>query len=91
MFYEKILITGGTGFIGSHTVVSLLKSGFNAVILDNLCNSSANILPRLEKITGQAVPFYQGDIRDREVLRQIFAEPRIFGCRHPFCRLKGSR
>ena len=52
-----ILITGGTGFIGSHTVVSLLKSGFNAVILDNLCNSSANILPRLEKITGQAVPF----------------------------------
>ena len=43
-----ILITGGTGFIGSHTVVSLLKSGFNAVILDNLCNSSANILPRLE-------------------------------------------
>ena len=82
-----ILITGGTGFIGSHTVVSLLKSGFNAVILDNLCNSSANILPRLEKITGKSVPFYQGDIRDREVLRQIFAEHDIDAVIH-FAGLK---
>jgi len=84
---KKILITGGTGFIGSHTVVSLLKSGFNAVILDNLCNSSANILPRLEKITGKSVPFYQGDIRDREVLRQIFAEHDIDAVIH-FAGLK---
>lgn len=82
-----ILITGGTGFIGSHTVVSLLKSGFNAVILDNLCNSSANILPCLEKITGKSVPFYQGDIRDREVLRQIFAEHDIDAVIH-FAGLK---
>ena len=82
-----ILITGGTGFIGSHTVVSLLKSGFNAVSLDNLCNSSANILPRLEKITGKSVPFYQGDIRDREVLRQIFAEHDIDAVIH-FAGLK---
>lgn len=82
-----ILITGGTGFIGSHTVVSLLKSGFNAVILDNLCNSSANILPRLEKITSKSVPFYQGDIRDREVLRQIFAEHDIDAVIH-FAGLK---
>ena len=82
-----ILITGGTGFIGSHTVVSLLKSGFNAVILDNLCNSSANILPRLEKITGKSVPFYQGDIRNREVLRQIFAEHDIDAVIH-FAGLK---
>lgn len=82
-----ILITGGTGFIDSHTVVSLLKSGFNAVILDNLCNSSANILPRLEKITDKSVPFYQGDIRDREVLRQIFAEHDIDAVIH-FAGLK---
>ena len=82
-----ILITGGTGFIGSHTVVFLLKSGFNTVILDNLCNSSASILPRLEKITGKSVPFYQGDIRDREVLRQIFAEHDIDAVIH-FAGLK---
>ena len=84
---KKILITGGIGFIGSHTVVSLLNSGFDAVILDNLCNSSANILPRLEKITGKSVPFYQGDIRDREVLRQIFAEHDIDAVIH-FAGLK---
>lgn len=82
-----ILITGGTGFIGSHTVVFLLKSGFNTVILDNLCNSSASILPRLEKITGKSVPFYQRDIRNREVLRQIFAEHDIDAVIH-FAGLK---
>ncbi|HGH6787588.1 TPA: UDP-glucose 4-epimerase GalE, partial [Neisseria meningitidis] len=84
---KKILVTGGTGFIGSHTVVSLLKSGHQVVILDNLCNSSINILPRLKTITGQEIPFYQGDIRDREILRRIFAENRIDSVIH-FAGLK---
>ncbi|HEZ1731739.1 TPA: UDP-glucose 4-epimerase GalE [Neisseria meningitidis] len=83
----NILVTGGTGFIGSHTVVSLLKSGHQVVILDNLCNSSINILPRLKTITGQEIPFYQGDIRDREILRRIFAENRIDSVIH-FAGLK---
>ena len=82
-----IFVTGGTGFIGSHTVISLLQSGFDVVILDNLCNSSAKILPRLQQISGKSVPFYKGDIRDREVLRRIFAEHNIDSVIH-FAGLK---
>lgn len=82
-----IFVTGGTGFIGSHTVISLLQSGFDVVILDNLCNSSAKILPRLQQISGKSVPFYEGDIRDREVLRRIFAEHNIDSVIH-FAGLK---
>jgi len=82
-----IFVTGGTGFIGSHTVISLLQSGFDVVILDNLCNSSAKILPRLQQISGKSVPFYKGDIRDREVLRRIFAEHDIDSVIH-FAGLK---
>lgn len=82
-----IFVTGGTGFIGSHTVISLLQSGFDVVILDNLCNSSAKILPRLHQISGKSVPFYEGDIRDREVLRRIFAEHNIDSVIH-FAGLK---
>ena len=82
-----VFVTGGTGFIGSHTVISLLQSGFDVVILDNLCNSSAKILPRLQQISGKSVPFYEGDIRDREVLRRIFAEHDIDSVIH-FAGLK---
>ena len=82
-----IFVTGGTGFIGSHTVISLLQSGFDVVILDNLCNSSVKILPRLQQISGKSVPFYEGDIRDREVLRRIFAEHDIDSVIH-FAGLK---
>lgn len=82
-----IFVTGGTGFIGSHTVISLLQSGFDVVILDNLCNSSAKILPRLQQISGKSVPFYEGDIRDREVLQLIFAEHDINSVIH-FAGLK---
>lgn len=82
-----IFVTGGTGFIGSHTVISLLQSGFDVVILDNLCNSSTKILPRLHQISGKSVPFYEGDIRDREVLRRIFAEHDIDSVIH-FAGLK---
>ncbi|HFB2967510.1 TPA: UDP-glucose 4-epimerase GalE [Neisseria gonorrhoeae] len=82
-----VLITGGTGFIGSHTAVSLVQSGYDAVILDNLCNSSAAVLPRLRQITCRNIPFYQGDIRDCQILRQIFSEHEIESVIH-FAGLK---
>ena len=72
-----ILVTGGMGFIGSHTVVSLVEAQYDVVILDNLCNSSINVLSRLTKITGKKIPFYQGDIRDKEILRTIFKSHHI--------------
>ena len=79
-----ILLTGGTGFIGSHTVISLIQSGFDVVILDNLSNSSVKILPRLQQITGKPVQFYQGDIRDREIYGGFCRARHRF--RHSFCR-----
>ena len=82
-----ILLTGGTGFIGSHTVISLIQSGCDVAILDNLSNSSVKILPRLQQITGKPVHFYQGDIRDRKILRRIFAEHDIDSVIH-FAGLK---
>lgn len=67
-----ILVTGGAGYIGSHTLVELLNAGKEVVVLDNLCNSSAKSLARVEKITGRAVIFYQGDILDRGLLQRVF-------------------
>jgi UDP-glucose 4-epimerase len=72
----SILITGGTGFIGSHTVVELLRANQQVVIVDNLCNSSALALKRIAAIAGRAPAFVKADIRDREALRHIFAEYR---------------
>ena len=69
----KILTTGGVGYIGSHTVIALLEAGHEVVILDNLANSSRKVLARLEQITGRTVAFVEGDIRDREVLQDLFA------------------
>ena len=68
----KILVTGGAGFIGSHTVVELQEAGYDVVVLDNLCNSSMKSLERVEKITGKKVPFYRADILDRAALDRIF-------------------
>ena len=67
-----ILVTGGAGYIGSHTVVELQNAGHEAVVLDNLSNSSEKVLKRVEKLTGKAVPFYKADILDREALKKIF-------------------
>ena len=69
----RILVTGGTGFIGSHTVVELQQAGHEVVVLDNLCNSSAVVLSRIEAITGQRPSFVEGDIRSREALDAAFA------------------
>ena len=82
-----ILVTGGAGYIGSHTVVELLNQGKEIVVLDNLSNSSEISLERVKQITGKSVRFYQGDILDREMLRRIFAENQIDSVIH-FAGLK---
>lgn len=68
----KILVTGGAGYIGSHTVVELQNAGHEAVVLDNLYNASEKVIGRIEAITGKKVPFYKVDIRDREGLNRVF-------------------
>ena len=82
-----ILVTGGAGYIGSHTVVELQNAGYDVVVLDNLCNSSEKSLERVEAITGKKVPFYKADILDREALEEIFAKENIDSCIH-FAGLK---
>lgn len=72
----NVLVTGGAGFIGSHTVVELLQAGEQVVVIDNFCNSSPVVLQRIAEITGSAPQFVAADIRDREALRQIFAAHR---------------
>lgn len=68
----KILVTGGAGYIGSHTVIELVKAGHDVVVVDNLYNSSEKALDRAARITGVQIPFYQGDIRDRAFLDTVF-------------------
>ena len=82
-----ILVTGGAGFIGSHTVVELQESGYDVVVLDNLSNASEKSLERVEKITGKKVPFYKADILDREALEEIFTKESIDAVIH-FAGLK---
>ncbi|NLD09839.1 MAG: UDP-glucose 4-epimerase GalE [Xanthomonadaceae bacterium] len=69
---HKILVTGGAGYIGSHTCVELLEEGFEILVLDNLSNSSEESLKRVEKLTGKSLTFIEGDIRDGALLDQIF-------------------
>lgn len=83
----KILVTGGAGFIGSHTCVELLNAGYDVVVVDNLCNSSEKSLERVEKITGKKVIFYKADILDREALERIFDTEKIDAVIH-FAGLK---
>lgn len=82
-----ILVTGGAGFIGSHTVVELQSAGYDVVVLDNLSNSSEKSLERVEKITGKPVKFYKKDILDREGLNEVFEKEDIDSCIH-FAGLK---
>ena len=70
----KILVTGGAGYIGSHTCVELLNSGHEVVVLDNLCNSSEESLNRVQQLTGKSLVFVEGDIRDAQVLDQVFQQ-----------------
>ncbi len=73
----NILVTGGAGYIGSHTCVALLEQGHSVVVVDNLCNSSPEALKRVQQLTGKSLGFYQGDVRDEALLRQIFRENEI--------------
>ena len=70
----KILVTGGAGFIGSHTIIELYEAGMEAVIVDNLSNADKEVLQRLKTILGREVPFYEADIRDRERMDEIFRQ-----------------
>lgn len=72
-----ILVTGGAGYIGSHTVVELQNAGYEVVVLDNLSNSSEKSLQRVEAITGKQVPFYKADILDRDALSEIFKKKKL--------------
>lgn len=83
----SILITGGAGYIGSHTCVALQKAGYEAVVVDNLDNSSEKALQRVEKITGKPIKFYRDDVRDRAALQKIFRENKIDAVIH-FAGLK---
>ncbi len=82
-----ILVTGGMGYIGSHTIVELQTAGYDAVIYDNLSNSNEKVLDRIENITGKRPVFYKGDIRDRKMLDKVFEEEKIECCIH-FAGLK---
>jgi UDP-glucose 4-epimerase len=79
---KNILVTGGTGYIGSHTVVELHNAGYQPIIVDNLSNSSLSILEGLKKITGKEFPFYKVDCSDKEGLRSIFKTHSIDGVIH---------
>ena len=73
----KILVTGGAGYIGTHTDVELLERGYDVVVVDNLSNSSEVAIERVKQITGKDVTFYKGDVRDRDLLEKIFTEHKI--------------
>lgn len=83
----KVLVTGGAGYIGSHTVLELLKEGHEVIIVDNLCNSSMESIHRVEKLTGKKVIFYQVDILDKKGLEEIFKNNQIDSVIH-FAGLK---
>ena len=83
----KVLVTGGAGYIGSHTCVELLNEGYEVVVVDNLCNSNPESLKRVQELTGKTLKFYEGDVRDEKLLKQIFAENEI-GCVIHFAGLK---
>ena len=84
----KILVTGGAGYIGSHTVLTLLEHGLEVVVIDNFSNSSAVSLERVEKLTGKSIRVFEGDLLDRALLGKIFSEcPDIVSVIH-FAALK---
>ena len=74
---KKVLVTGGTGYIGSHTVVELLKEGKEVVIVDNFSNSKKDVVERIKKITGKDVTLYNIDYLDRKQLEKVFEENEI--------------
>ena len=84
---KKILVTGGSGYIGSHTVVQLLQADFNVIVLDNFSNSNRHVIDRIETLAGKPLTFVEGDIRDRNVLKDTFKQNPIEAVIH-FAGLK---
>ena len=84
---KKILVTGGAGYIGSHTVVSLLEAGFEPIIVDNYCNSQPWIINQLEELTGSSIKSYEVDCTDKIALEEVFSKEDIHGVIH-FAALK---
>ena len=82
-----ILVTGGAGYIGSHTCIELINAGYDIVVVDNLCNSSPESLKRVGKIVGKEIPFYEADIRDAKAMENIFEKENIDAVIH-FAGLK---
>ena len=68
----KILVTGGAGYIGSHTCIELIESGYEVVVVDNLCNASSESLKRVEKLTDSDIPFHKVDVRYKAGLTRVF-------------------
>ena len=83
----NVLVTGGAGYIGSHTCLELLNEGYGVIVIDNLCNSNPKSLERVQALTGKSLTFYEGDVRDEALLREIFAKHEI-GCVIHFAGLK---
>lgn len=84
---KTLLLTGGTGYIGSHAAVAFQEAGYQVILLDNLCNSSVTTLDAIEKITGVKPRFYEGDIRDKDFLETVFTNESIDAVIH-FAGLK---
>ena len=82
-----VLVTGGAGYIGSHTSIELLENGYDVIIVDNLCNSDKIVLDRIREITGKNPKFYEIDITDKEKLEVVFKENKIDSVIH-FAALK---
>ena len=70
----KILVSGGLGYIGSHTVVELLNNGYEVIVVDNLVNSDISVVDKIKEITGKTITFYQEDVDNKEAMRKIFKE-----------------
>ena len=78
----RILVTGGAGYIGSHTLIELAAAGHESVVIDNLSNSNPTSLARVKELTGKKIPFYQVDIRDREGLNKVMEAYHFDACIH---------
>lgn len=74
----KVLVTGGVGYIGSHTCVQMIEAGLEPIIFDNLCNSNVLVLERIKALTGVELPFYEGDIRDETRLDEVLPPTKTF-------------